>query len=110
MKDQKSTVFNIPDRWQSKTFILSTNVDKKIARKSVFDWQSKTLFLAIFDPHSSIVKSVVDCRLSRVFKQDEGSDPKQSYCFNRCTFSTLATPQLVPISVGLTMTGTLGTT
>ena len=27
----------------------------------------KTLFLAIFDPHLSIVKSVFDCRLSGVF-------------------------------------------
>ena len=30
-------------------------------------WQSKTLFLEIFDLHSSIVKSVFDCRLSSVF-------------------------------------------
>ena len=29
-------------------------------------WQSKTLFLAIFDPSLSIVKSVFDCRLSGV--------------------------------------------
>ena len=27
-------------------------------------WQSKTLFLAIFYPRSSIVKSVFDCRIS----------------------------------------------
>ena len=29
-------------------------------------WQSKTLFLSIFNPRSSIVKSVYDCRLSGV--------------------------------------------
>ena len=31
-------------------------------------WQSKTLFLAIFFPRSSIVNSVFDCRLSGVVK------------------------------------------
>ena len=30
-------------------------------------WQSKTLFLEIYDLHSSIIKSVFDCRLSGVF-------------------------------------------
>ena len=58
-------------RRQSKTFILSTNLDKKsletefsiaICRLTGDKWQSKTLFLAIFDPCSSIVKSVFDCR------------------------------------------------
>ena len=29
-------------------------------------WQSKTLFLSIFDPRSSIVDNVFDCRLSGV--------------------------------------------
>ena len=48
-----------PDRRQSKTLILSTNVDK-ISLEKEFSfticgptddkWQSKTLFLAIFDP------------------------------------------------------------
>ena len=46
-----------------------------IVRNRVFDchrrptgdkWQSKTLFLAIFDPRSSIIKSVFDCSLSGV--------------------------------------------
>ena len=46
-----------PGRRHSKTIILSTNVDK---------WQSKTLFLAIFDRRSTIVKSVFDCRLPGV--------------------------------------------
>ena len=32
----------------------------------IWKWQSKTLFLAIIYPRSSIVKSVFDCRLSSV--------------------------------------------
>ena len=66
-----------PDRRQSKTLILSTNVhvDQKsletefsivICRRNADKWQPKTLFLAIFDPRSSIVKSVLDCCLSGV--------------------------------------------
>ena len=64
-----------PDRRQSKTLILSTNVDKKslgtefsiaICRPTGDKWQSKTLFLAIFYSRSSIVKSVFDCHLSGV--------------------------------------------
>ena len=56
--------------------ILSTNIDKKLLKKTEFllaicrptgdKWQTKTLFLAIFDPRSSIVKSFFDCRLSSV--------------------------------------------
>ena len=47
--------FNITlERRQLKTLIVSTNIDWKI------------LFLEIFDPRSSIVKSVLDCRLSGV--------------------------------------------
>ena len=54
---------------------ISTNVDKKsletvffisICRPTGDKWQSKTLFLAIFDQCSSIVKSVSDCHLSGV--------------------------------------------
>ena len=54
-------------RRQSQTSILSTNVEK-IVRNRVFDCQmkSKTLFLTIFDPRSSIVKSVFDCHLPGV--------------------------------------------
>ena len=60
------------DRRQSKTLILPTNVDQKqletefliaICRRS---GDSKTLFLAIFDPRSSIVKSGFECRKSGV--------------------------------------------
>ena len=57
--------------------ILPTDVDQKsleivtsiaICRPPTGDkWHSKTLFLAIFDPRSSIVKSVFDYRLSGVF-------------------------------------------
>ena len=60
---------------QNHTLIPSTNVDQKsleteiliaICRPIGDKWQSKTLFLAIFDPHSSIVKSLFDCRLPGV--------------------------------------------
>ena len=55
--------------------IRSRNVDKKsletefsiaICLQSGVKWQSKTLFLSIFDPLSSIFKSVFDCRLPGV--------------------------------------------
>ena len=60
---------------QSKTLMLSMNVGKQsletefliaICRLNGDKWQSKTLFLAIFDRHLSIVKIVFDCRLSGV--------------------------------------------
>ena len=53
--------------------ILWTDVDQKwletefsiaICHLTGDKWQLKTLFLAILDLHSSIVKSVFDCRLS----------------------------------------------
>ena len=60
-----------------KTLILSMNVGQNLL-ETVFSigfcgptgdkWQSKTLFLAIFFPRSSIVNSVFDCRLSGVVK------------------------------------------
>ena len=61
-----------PDRRQSKTFILSmkqrsnsleTEFTIAICRPTGDKWQSKILFLAIFDPRSSIVRSVFDNRL-----------------------------------------------
>ena len=64
-----------PRRRQSKTSILSTNEYQKsletefsivICRQLGDKWPSKTLFLAIFDPRSSTVKSVFDCRLPGV--------------------------------------------
>ena len=55
--------------------ILSRKVDQK-SIETVFliaiccptgdTWQSKTLFLSIFDPHLSIVDNIFDCRLSGV--------------------------------------------
>ena len=63
-----------PDRRQSKTLILSTNVDQ-ISLETVFDchlspdWRQmaiKTLFLAIF-LFLFDFKSVFDCRLSGVY-------------------------------------------
>ena len=63
------------DRWPSKTLLLSRNVDQKkletefliaICRPNGDKWQSETLFLAIFDPRTSIVKSVFDCHVSSV--------------------------------------------
>ena len=63
------------DRRQSKTLILSTNIDKKSV-KTVFSiaiccqsgdkWQLKILFLPIFDARWTIVKSVFDCCLPGV--------------------------------------------
>ena len=59
-------------RLQLKTSIQSMNVDQKsletgfkfvICRPTGDKWQSKTLFLVIFDPRSSIVMSVYDCHL-----------------------------------------------
>ena len=64
-----------PGRRQSKTPILSRNVDQKsietvfsiaICRHTGDKWESKTLFLSIFDPRSSIVDNVFDCRLPGV--------------------------------------------
>ena len=37
-----------------------------VCRQTGYKWQSKTLFLVIFDPRSSIVKDVFDCHLSSV--------------------------------------------
>ena len=64
-----------PDRRQSKTFILSMNVDKKsletefsiaICRPTGNKWQKKHTVSSYFDLHFSIVKSILDCRLSGV--------------------------------------------
>ena len=55
--------------------VSSTDVDKKsletelsiaICRPTGDKWQLKTLFLSIFNPPSSIVKSVFDCHISDV--------------------------------------------
>ena len=66
------------ERRQSKTLILSTNVDIRsleteiliaMCRPTDDNWQSKTLILAICDPRSSIVQSVFDCQLSDMIKE-----------------------------------------
>ena len=72
----------IPGRWQSKTPILSRNVDQK-SIEIVFSiaicchtgdkWESKTMFLSIFDPCSSIVGNVIDCRLPDVIMEKDVS-------------------------------------
>ena len=41
-----------------------------ICRNAGDKWQSKTPFLSIFDPRSSIVDSVFDCRLASVIKNN----------------------------------------
>ena len=65
--------------------ILSTNVDQKsletefsiaICRTTGDKWQSKTPFLAIFDPRTSIVKDVFDCRLPGVITVECNFDPQ----------------------------------
>ena len=64
-----------PGRRQSKTPILSRNVDQKsletefsiaICRHTGDKRQLKTLFLSIFYPHSSVVDSVFDFHLPGV--------------------------------------------
>ena len=64
-----------PDRRQSKTLILLTNVGQKefktefsnaIRRQTGDSWQLKTLFLAIFYLPLSIVQSIFDFRISHV--------------------------------------------
>ena len=50
---------------------LETEILIAIFRQLGDKWQSKTLFLAIFDPHPSIVKSVFDCRLTGVITTDK---------------------------------------
>ena len=61
-----------PGRRQSKIVILLRNVDQKSLETEFLNAiccpfgdksQSKRLFLAIFDPRSSIVKSLFDCHL-----------------------------------------------
>ena len=70
-------------RQQSKTPILSRNVDKKsietvfliaICHPTGDKWQLKTLFLSIFDLRSSIVDSVFDCHLPSVKLSTETID------------------------------------
>ena len=75
-----SHYINTPGRRQSKTPILSMNENQKsietvfsiaICRPTGDKWQSKTLFLSIFDPRSSIVDNVFDYRLPSVVDQHQ---------------------------------------
>ena len=61
--------YSSPDRRQSKTLILSTNVDQKKVRNRIFDCDLSTdlrrmaienIVSCDFHPRSSIVKSVFD--------------------------------------------------
>ena len=63
---------------QSKMSNISTNVDPgsletelspAVCRPIGDKWQLKTQFPAICDPHSSIVESIFDCRLSDMIKE-----------------------------------------
>ena len=74
---EKLPSMHTPSRRQSKMPVLSRNVDQKsletefliaICRHTDDKWQSKTLFLSIFDPRSSIVDSVFDCHLPGVMQ------------------------------------------
>ena len=69
---------NTPDRGQSKMLILSTNVDLRLLETELLiancrltgdKRQTKTLFPAIFDLHSSLVYSFSDCRLFSRIKE-----------------------------------------
>ena len=69
-------LFNTPGRRQSKTPILSRNIDQNsietvfsivIFRSTGDKWQSNTLFLSIFDRRSSIFDNVFEYRLPSVF-------------------------------------------
>ena len=51
--------------WQAKALILSTNVDHKFKNRN-FDCHLSAVVYIDFDPRSSFVKSVFDCRLSGV--------------------------------------------
>ena len=63
---ETSAIKTTPQRCQSKTFILSMNVDQKfletefsiaICRLNGDKWQLKTLFLAILDPRLSLLRA-----------------------------------------------------
>ena len=76
-QQQMGVEINTLGRRKLKTPILTRNLDQKlleteflisICRHTGDKWQSKTLFLSIFDPHLFIVDSVFDCRLPGVIK------------------------------------------
>ena len=82
---------NTSGRRQSKTPILSRNIDQK-SIETVFSiviclhtgdkWQSKTLFLSIFDPRLSIVDNVSDrCLPGVVNIRNQGTDQPSRFKF-----------------------------
>ena len=50
---------------------LETEFSIAICRHNGDKWQSKTLFLSVFDPRSSIVYCDFDCRLPDVVQKSE---------------------------------------
>ena len=82
-----------PDRRQSKMLILSTRSTSKIIRNRVFDchlasdWRQMTIentYSSAFNPRSSIVKIVFDCRLSGVINMhpEEETQNTNSHSLN----------------------------
>ena len=63
--------------------MLETKFSIDICRPIGDKWQSKTLFLASFDPRSSIVKSVFDCRLSGVKTYIVGSQKNRLHDYHK---------------------------
>ena len=73
--------FHTPDRRQSETLILSTNVGQN-SLKTEFSIVGRQIAIentvsSDFDPRSSIVKSVFDCNLSGVFHSNGISNSNQ---------------------------------
>ena len=57
--------------WNVDQISLETEFLIAIYRHTGDKWQSKTLFLLIFYPRSSIVHSVFDCRVPGVVQKSE---------------------------------------
>ena len=85
-RHKSRTIFFItPGRWQSKTLIISTNVDQKsikqgfllsfVARLAIVNTVSCDYY-----PRSSIVKSVFNCRLPGMVNLNTA----QALCIARC--------------------------
>ena len=80
-------------RRQSKTSIISANVDQKsletefssaICRPTGDKSQSRTLFLTIFNPRSSIVESIFDCHLPGVITLADSCGRERSGSVVKC--------------------------
>ena len=63
--------------------LIETVFSAAICRPTSDKWQSKTLFLSIFDPRSSIVDNVFDCRLTGVITQLEIREQRSSSYFSQ---------------------------